>query len=185
MNLPISIVWKALAWEGIERCNIQHANGRYIVSSRIQGEISEKPFDFEYDLQIDEQWRIVAVQIGSSPHDRQIIDLQTDANGNWSNSQSIALPDFFGCMDIDISLSPFTNTLPIRRLDYKDRRKHDIAVVYIDLPSGHLKRMRQWYEKVGDRIYRYEDETGYVNIITVDEYGFVMNYPGLFESGTD
>ena len=93
---------------------------------------------------------------------------------------SRVLKKFSGCSDVDISLSAFTNTLPIRRLDFRDNSRQTIKVVYIDLPSGKLKPLRQWYTQLTNRSYRYEDENGYSNVISVDNNGLVVDYPGLF-----
>ncbi len=40
----------------------------------------------------------------------------SDGHGHWRKADGTALPQFDGCVDIDLAGTPFTNTLPIRRL---------------------------------------------------------------------
>jgi hypothetical protein len=47
----------------------------------------------------------------------QTLCLVKDGNGRWTDQRGAHLPRFDGCIDIDLGGSPFTNTLPIRRLD--------------------------------------------------------------------
>jgi hypothetical protein len=44
------------------------------------------------------------------------VDLLSDGQGNWTTSDGQAVSELRGCIDVDISVSAFTNTLPIRRL---------------------------------------------------------------------
>jgi uncharacterized protein len=88
---------------------------------------------------------------------------------------------FDGCMDIDILPSPFTNTLPIRRLDFQANPKHEISVLYIDLIEQKVSLQKQIYTKLSETDYLFENmPNDFEADITVDEQGFVLGYPGLF-----
>lgn len=47
---------------------------------------------------------------------KPILVLKSDGNGHWKDHKGELFPDLGGCNDIDLYFSPFTNTLPIRRL---------------------------------------------------------------------
>jgi hypothetical protein len=44
-------------------------------------------------------------------------------------------PDLAGAVDIDISVSPFTNTLPIRRLRLARGLAADLTMAYVRVPE--------------------------------------------------
>ncbi len=41
------------------------------------------------------------------------LSLRSDGAGRWSDDRGRPLPELDGCIDVDISVSPFTNTLPV------------------------------------------------------------------------
>ncbi len=180
MDTPLKVAWEALAWKGTESSAIRYEEGRYIVDSKIDGTLNGRSFNVEYELDLDSQWQMISVQINWLMGVKKTLYLHVKGKDNWADSKSRVLKKFSGCSDVDISLSAFTNTLPIRRLDFRDNSRQAIKVVYIDLPSGRLKPMRQWYTKLTTMSYRYEDENGYSNVISVDDNGLVVDYPGLF-----
>ena len=66
---------------------------------------------------------------------RDRVCLRADGAGNWTDADGTPLPALQGCVDVDLSGSPFTNTLPIRRLGDNLRARQEIRVTYIDLPK--------------------------------------------------
>ena len=93
-------------------------------------------------------------------------------------------------MDIDFAATPFTNTLPIRRLGLQPGESAEVAVVYIDAPSLEVTPVRQRYtclasDADGGR-YRFEAlpyaalPDGFMAELSVDADGLVRDYPPLF-----
>ena len=106
-----------------------------------------------------------------------------NSNGSWFNKGGIENYNFNNCRYIDISLTPFTNTLPINGLTLKEEGSSDIDVLYIDIMKGEMRRDRQRYTKLGRLKYLFENDNGDFSAeIDVDEEGFVTDYPELFES---
>jgi hypothetical protein len=49
-------------------------------------------------------------------------------------------------------------------------------------PGFALEPLEQVYQRLGDRVYRYESGGGaFAGELTVDEAGFVTHYPGFVE----
>ncbi|MDF2515648.1 MAG: hypothetical protein K0R59_944 [Sphingobacterium sp.] len=83
---------------------------------------------------------------------------------------------------IDISLTPFTNTLPINNLQLKIGDSKEIDIIYIDLINNQITPVRQRYTRTDFNEYLYENIVSDFTVhIQVDENGLVLNYPGLFE----
>ena len=86
-----------------------------------------------------------------------------------------------GALDVDIAATPFTNTLPIWRLGLGIGESADIVTAYIDVPALTVQSDPQRYTRLDERSYRYESrDSGFARDITVDDAGFVVDYPGLF-----
>jgi len=97
------------------------------------------------------------------------------------NEKGELLSNFNECADIDISLTPFTNTLPINRLNLSEGSSKEINVIYIDLPKAQCKPVKQRYTNLGNGFYKYENlDSGFTSSIEVDENGYVINYPGIW-----
>jgi hypothetical protein len=92
------------------------------------------------------------------------------------------LPHLQGAIDVDLSASPFTNTLPIRRLDLPQGRSAEIQVAYVLFPDLSVALDPQRCTCLEpNRRYRYESlDSDFVREIEVDSEGLVMAYPGLF-----
>ena len=114
-------------------------------------------------------------------HERRI-ELASDGAGSWSDGSGARLTQLDGAIDIDLTVTPFTNTLPIRRLDLQEGKSADIVVVYIDLPELSLTTDPQRYTCLeSGRRYRFESlDSDFVREIETDEHGLVVTYPGLF-----
>ena len=86
-----------------------------------------------------------------------------------------------GAFDVDLGGSPLTNSLPIRRLDLLKAETgvaHRLSVAWILVPSLEVVQADQIYTPLGDHGIRYASETFSADL-TVDDDGFVNEYPGL------
>jgi hypothetical protein len=120
--------------------------------------------------------------------DDQNIKLSTDGDGHWSNGSGNHILSLNGCFGVDISATPFTNTLAIRQLRLKPGESADVVVVFIAVPQMEVTPSRQRYtclELNSDGgFYKYEDEglfQGFTVDLPVDSEGLVLDYPKLFK----
>jgi hypothetical protein len=114
----------------------------------------------------------------------QHVTLTRSEEGNWlvDHGQGARRNDFGGALDVDLEFSPLFNALPVRRLDlHRAAAKHDLAMVFVALPSLEVSQVPQTYRTVslsqpavvGLSSDSYETE------LTVDADGLVLHYPGL------
>lgn len=93
---------------------------------------------------------------------------------------SNSLPGLRRAIEIDIVSTPFTNTLPIRRLGLRTCQNRDILTVYVRLSELAVTVERQRYTRVGESNYRFESGD-FMRDIEIDSRGLVVTYPGLFK----
>jgi hypothetical protein len=71
--------------------------------------------------------------------------LSGDGEGTWTDSSGRPLPELAGCIDVDVSTTPLTNTLPIRRLGLAPGTSADLLVAYVAIPGLELTAASQRY----------------------------------------
>lgn len=178
-----SIVWKGLDDDTEEHCSINYHDDCIKVHSEIEGWANNKAVYVEYWLKLAPNWDVMEFEVTTHIADTEFIyALTRDEDGNWKDKQGKIHPQFKNCRYIDITLTPFTNTLPVNGLHLKEGEGHDIEVVYINVLKHEMAPFKQRYTKLKSQQYKYENRDGSFSAdITVDEDGFVTHYPGLFE----
>lgn len=143
-------------------------------------------FALRYCLECDDVWRTRRLRLELTSGGRQTLELQADDDGGWRTSEGNVRAEFAGCIDVDLSATAFTNTLPIRRLNLEPGEGQTIAVVYVDVPELTCDRSEQRYtclEREVDRaLYRYErlkdGQAAYVSELEVELDPFLLT-PGF------
>jgi hypothetical protein len=181
MKRDQTFIWQGLYYHTCEKLILTASADGYTANGIIVGEAENLPVHFVYRLELSKDWRLLsasAEQVGSSKK----IHLLKNPKGQWVNEKgkSYGLPD--DCIDVDISITPFTNTLPINRINFKKDEPKKISVIYIDALSMEVSAMEQRYTLISKNQYRYESiPSGFTALLQTDEDGVVVNYPGLFE----
>lgn len=185
-------MWSALEWSGIEHTVIHETGEGVSVDGVIVARLDDMPSRISYRLSLDAGYRVKRVELRHFSLDLDVADpthrltLEADGEGHWSGPDDRPWADFEGCIDVDISVTPYTNTLPIRRLGLEPGESQQIDVLWIRVPGMEIRRERQeyscleWGENGGRFRYR-SLGTGYENEILVDHNGVVIDYPDLFE----
>jgi uncharacterized protein len=181
MNKKTVARWQNWSGESIEHLALTEATEGVWAEAVIIGKENDNAFAAQYTIACDTEWRVRKVNLSLIGNDREV-KLASDGLGNWSD-QSGALPKLKGAIDIDISATPFTNTLPIRRLKLQTGQSANILVVYIQLPELHISIDSQRYTCLEtNHLYRFESLDGdFVRNIETADNGLVVTYPGLFQ----
>lgn len=152
------------------------------VKGYITGEGYEKPWQVNYTLTLNPRWEAQTVFIEVMSEQNYTISLHKNELQQWMNEKGEHLAAFDGCVDVDISFTPFTNSLPINRLQLTKGEGQDIRVVYVDVRNGVIKTVKQRYLNKGNQIYKYENEdSGYISELIIDKDGYVVDYPGIWQ----
>ncbi len=182
------IMWSPWAGPGLEHLLLRQQQEDIVADSLILGVEEQRPFRVRYKIHCDQQWRLRAIHLSVPGGSSQSLHLFTDGEGAWTTESAETIPSLKGCLDVDISATPFTNTLPIRRLALQPGSSATLNMVYIAIPQMQIKVVEQRYTCLevtasGGR-YRYESLASGISWFTaelvVDTDGLVLDYPGLF-----
>jgi uncharacterized protein len=145
-----------------------------------------EPLRATYEIRGDARWRVRSVTLRLLNGDDRAVRLLADGEGRWTTDAGAVLSALHGCVDVDISATPFTNTLPIRRLALEPGASAELRVAYLSVPDLGLSVDEQRYTCLerharGAR-FKYEslDTSGFTAEVTVDADGLVTDYSGLF-----
>lgn len=178
---------KVLHWQGLqnkttERCIIDSDEEDITVMGIVSNTENPEVLSIVYSIVINTNWQPVLVSLSGNVGDREMDEMYMRTEGNiWVNKGEVET-EFTDCAYVDISLTPFTNTLPINRLQLPEGESEIIRVLYFDVLTGEVKAVEQKYTCIDKHHYKFENvPNDFEAIITVDDEGFVVSYPGLFE----
>jgi len=144
---------------------------------------NEAPLEVRYRIECDADWRTRTVSIEQRFGLQQSsLSLAVDTGGSWNDQRCGPIDALAGCVDVDLELTPITNSLPVNRLNLAVGRVAEIAVAWIRFPSLEIVHARQSYERLSDRTYRYRSlGSGFTADIDVDKIGLTVRYEGIWE----
>lgn len=171
-----TVIWQALDGPGMEHCAFAPCPGGW----QIQGAViraGDGPLLVRYTVTCDALWRTRAVEIDiDADAGARALRLTADGDRRWW-SAGAELVAFRGCDDVDLGVTPATNTLPIRRLDLSIGETRALTAAWVQFPTLAMEPLPQRYTRLDARRYRYESGNGaFETEIAVDEFGLVTRY---------
>jgi hypothetical protein len=139
------------------------------------------PLRVEYRIDCDEGWQTRRVQICqcfAGAHKSLCLDHEQD--GRWrTNGQFNETLE--GCTDVDLGITPSTNTLPIRRLAMRIGAVSEVQAAWVRFPELNVSRAHQSYECFSAQKYIYRNlDSGFTAPVTIDSDGLVREYGGVW-----
>ncbi len=169
------LAWRGLEIDSLERLHIDEGS-----TIRIQSIVDSARGRFSYEIVCDRNWTFRTLRLEAATGERAV-ELESDGKGEWTVDGEWR-SDLDECIDIDLSGTPFTNSLPIRRLDLAIDDEADVMAAYVDFEELNVLPDAQRYTRLAEDLYRYESlDSDFTRDLTVDASGFVVEYPGLFE----
>lgn len=171
-------VWAPVRWPGLEHAVLSGTSRAPRLDSLAVLVLDERPVRVSCRLTCDAEWRVRRLVVKVSGAVTSRLSLQSDGEGEWIDDvRGRPLPELHGCIDVDLSSTPLTNTLPIRRLGLAVGAARDLMVVYIKVPDLTVSAVAQRYTRTSGSAYRYESGSFRADLPT-DEHGLVLDYPG-------
>ena len=176
-------IWRPDLGEGAEEFSFRATAGGLEARGDVVATLEGAPLAASYLVETDTAWRTRRVRV--DVRGGGTLEILSDGAGHWRDANGAALPDLDGCIDPDISMTPFTNTVALRRLGAKVGVAAEIKVAYILVPELTLRAAPQRYTHLSQRLWRFDGlDIDFTADIAVDEDGFVVDYPGLFRRET-
>lgn len=178
-------MWSAWDAPGLGHLRLAVRESGVVADGLVLGVDDGRPFRLAYEVRCDPYWRVRYARVGV-PGEPPKAELLSDGEGNWETPDGRPLTYLRGCLDVDISATPFTNTLPIRRLGLAPGESAEIAVAYFDGAQLQSRPEPQHYTRLqeegdGGGLYRFQSlDGGFTADLPVDADGLVLDYPRLF-----
>ena len=102
----------------------------------------------EYVLRLSATWQVRQFILFRDLEEPDLW-LATDGSGRWGEMNGAHRTELDGCYDIDLACTPFTNTLPIRRLPLLEGDAAELPVVHVDPETLEVRPVVQRYTRLG------------------------------------
>jgi hypothetical protein len=188
-NWPKILTWRARDVPRMESVRVQLTGNRIKAYGCMVAAAPEThpAFSATYDLVTDDAGatKRLSLTVILAERERQL-SIARDEENMWmvqDHLHQTKRATQNGALDVDVIFSPFFNTLPIRRTDiYQHAEDIELPVVYVRLPELSVETVTVNYASA-DPDPRAIALTSPVadTTITVDDDGFILDYPGLAE----
>lgn len=171
------MLWQA-SDGGSEVCVLEPAGRGWRLRGTVLTHEDDRPIELRYALVVDARWVTTEVEVlvaFAGGDLREPIEI----GALWSGKERP--PELRDCVDVDLSFTPATNSLPIRRLRLDVGESAEIAVAWLTWPELRVERARQTYARLAEDRYRYT-QGEFEAELTVDEQGLVIDYEGLWRA---
>jgi uncharacterized protein len=169
-----SVLWHNPYDHSTELCQLRFHPPGWLIEGLVLIPADEAPARCDYRVDVDERWRArrVHLRLAGLGHERQL-EL-TSERDRWYIDGAHD-PALDGCTDVDLRVSPSTNTLPIRRLGLEVGAQATVQAAWVGFPDLQVVSSEQTYERITEQTYRYRSGS-FAADINVDEAGMVVNY---------
>lgn len=138
--------------------------------------------DLRYSVQTSPTWRTQRAHVqGVGRTGPVTLEILHPQDGPWSLN-GVVYRDLETCQDLDLSFTPATNLLSLRRLDLKLGESAEVTAAWLQYPDPGLTALRQRYHRLPNGRYAYQcPDLPFEAILEVTPEGFVGSYPPLWE----
>jgi hypothetical protein len=184
--LSLTRIWRRIGLQGLEHLSLNEVEGGLRVDSVLSVEAELGGVTCEYHFDLDSHWRTRRFTMNQHQAGADVALRIERASANQWRVNDQPRPDLEGCFDLDLTVSPFTNTLAIQQLQLAPDEAKEFLAVYVKVPQLEVVAARQRYRRLDahepPRRFLYEGlGTGFIEEITVDEHALVERYPRFAE----
>ncbi|GFG99126.1 putative glycolipid-binding domain-containing protein [Mycobacterium timonense] len=181
------LTWRAQDVSRMESVRLQVSGKRIKANGRIVAAATEAnpAFGAYYDLLTDETGATKRLGMTVTLAERErVFSFARDEENMWlvTDHQGEHRAAYNGALDVDVEFSPFFNALPIRRLGLHEQAASvTLPVVYVNVPEMSIIADTVSYSSAGARGEIKVHTPIADTTVSVDEEGFIVDYPGLAE----
>lgn len=181
-SAPAVFFWRRTDLAGLERLTLSASAGAVLVESTVVC-VEDGGFRLDHRWRLSPGWRTLLLEVdkwGPDGHERLVIERSGDG---WT-VDGAHRPDLVGADEPDLSVTPFCNTLPIRRLMSGSDASLVLDTCYLDAASMTVTRSGQRYDRITSGRVRYVDFgrfAGFEAELLIVGEGLIVSYQNLFE----
>lgn len=174
--------WRRLDQDGTDRCTLSRVDHGWILTGqavwRDKGEVS-----LSYVVRCDANWRTSSADVAGIFAGQPVALRLARTSHGWTLNETLQ-PGTEICTDVDLSFTPATNLLPLRRLTFGDVKPLSVNAAWLVPELDQIKRLDQTYTRLDDRKFTYASANATARLETHPS-GFVTQYPGLWDGWVD
>ena len=175
MNVLGITLWHSAEDRSTELCRLTGSPDGFALEGLVLVPIDDRPGRVEYRVETDPSWRTRRASIHlTSPSSSRDLLLERDEGGRWTLD---GRPEhrLEGCIDVDLRITPATNTLPIRRLRLGVGDVAELRAAWVGFPEFEVDVSEQTYERTGENGFVYRSGDFEAQLV-VDDVGMVLRY---------
>ncbi len=174
--------WTYFRHPGTDRASLAETDDGFLLSGRARLRFPEGLTRVTYSISCDSGWKPRTARIDvARGREKGFLDIAVSPDQQWTIN-GFPRRELRGYTDLDLSASPSTNTLAIRRLNLAVGDLAEIRTAWVVFPDLEVRPVTQRYHRLTEDHYRYEGlHNGFVAEFDMDDIGFVARYPGFWE----
>lgn len=177
-----SILWRGIYLPGHEACRLFQLNDEWCLEGTAVFSSDNRPCRLAYLAVCDANWSTRRGTVSGWLGDDVSIELSIAVRDHRWYVNGVEISETAGCLDLDLNFSPATNLLPIRRLSLEIGQHAEVRAAWLRFPTFELEPLAQVYTRQDEFTYRYSSDDGkFVRDLTVNDVGFVTDYPGFWQ----
>ncbi|MDU8910746.1 putative glycolipid-binding domain-containing protein [Aestuariicoccus sp. MJ-SS9] len=171
--------WRALDRDGEDTCRLCHMDDGWMLVGHARFRSERGWSALDYVVRCGADWLTQSADV-TGVHNGANVALRFLRTGEMWTLGDLPRPELRGASDIDFGFSPATNLMPVRRLPEVGRI--DTKAVWLRDPAKPPETLDQSYTRERGGLVRYHaEQTGFTALLSLDDHGFVLAYPGLWE----
>jgi len=177
---------RLIAWQRVDTLGLELAEfhlGRLTFEGEVIVIEGGMPLGVSYRVECDNRCttRSVFIRLRHRGAERTCTLRKSD-QGVWTQND-IPLPRVQGLQDVDLSITPSTNTPPIRRLALRPGESSEVTAAWVRFPELDVIPLRQVYRRLSDARYEYEAPAlNFKTLLECDDDGVIQTYHGLWKT---
>lgn len=177
-----SLLWHFTQVSSLEHFSLVEADDHYLLKGTVVCLLEEKPACINYTIRCTSNWETRSVKVHQQWNNTEKhLSLEVDEAQNWTlNDEPLDFAS--GFIDIDLGVTPATNTLPIRRFALMMEEGKDTTAVWLRFPALSVEPLSQRYTRIGEHEYTYESfKSGFRADLHFDDDGVVIRYGDFWQ----
>lgn len=173
--------WEWTDRPGLETLSLQSSATGTVAEGRVLVHLDGAVVRVHYRIEHDAAWgfRAAGIEVGPSETPRRL-DIRRSADGRW-RVNGAERPDLEACEDVDLMVTPYTNTPPLAARPLAAGEQRVLKVAWVRFPDLEVRAVAQEYTRLDSGPdaprYRYRNlESGFAAELTVDDGGLVVDY---------